>query len=302
MWLIAFLLALALPAGAAFAQGAAVRAAAKELAEVIVERGGRAAAEDLARFGGEEAVRGVLEKAAREGGESLAERAAQLGRSEGLDALRVIDRAPARWVGALEGLPKDALRPAILAARREPELMTKLVTTYGERAAEVAARHPGIGPRLVEKLGQDGIDLGMKLGPDEAMILTRHADEIAALAPAERSAVLARIGRAPKAVLGFLERNPRVLLTSAGLAAFLAAKDQLLGPAGEADTNPDGTVVKPAAGLLERMTDKVIDRFEQPMFTILFVVAFLIFAWGALQLWHVWRIKRMKQAAVERRG
>lgn len=284
-----------------WAQGSAVKVAARELIEAIVEKGGKEAAEDIVRFGGEGAVREVLEKAAREGGESLAERAVQIARSQGVDALRVIDRAPARWISVLEEIPEDALRPAILAARREPELMTRLVTTYGKEAAEVAARHPGIGTKLVDQLGKDGIELGMRLSDDQAMILARHSDDIAKLAPTQRSEILARISRSPRAILEFLEHHPKVLATAAGVGVVLAVKDQVLGPAGEVTTLPDGTVVTPSPGLFERLADRATERFHQPIYAIFAVIALLIFAWGAVQVWHVWRVKRIKQAALLQR-
>ncbi|MCC7192658.1 MAG: hypothetical protein IT444_07745 [Phycisphaeraceae bacterium] len=283
------------------AQGSAVKVAARELIEAIIEKGGKEAAEDIVRFGGEGAVREVLEKAVREGGESLAERAVLIARSQGVDALRVIDRAPARWVSVLEEIPKDALRPAILAARREPELMTRLVTTYGKEAAEVAARHPGIGTKLVDQLGKDGIELGMRLSDDQAMILARHSDDIAKLVPTQRSEILAKISRSPRAVLEFLEHHPKVLATAAGVGVVLAVKDQVLGPAGEVTTLPDGTVVTPAPGMFERFADRAAERFHQPIYAIFAVIALLIFAWGAVQVWHVWRVKRIKQASLLQR-
>jgi hypothetical protein len=294
---IVVLMSLLTSVPACFGQAAAARTAAKELIEAILEKGGREAAQELAEMGGEKAVREVLEKAAREGGEALAGRAAQLGRAQGFAALRVIEHSPGRWVNVLEQVSPDLVKPAIRAAQREPQLLTKLVTTYGKEAVEVAARHPGVGARLVDQLGRDGIELGLKLGTDDAIILARYAVDVAKLAPAPRAEVLAKIAKSPAAVLKFLESHPRVLATAAGVATVLAVKDQFLGESGQRITQPDGTIIEPAPGLIERMTDRVLNRFQTPIGIGLALLGLILLGWGAIQLWHLWRIKQIKQAA-----
>jgi hypothetical protein len=282
--------------------GPAARTAARELIEAVLRTGGREATEELAEIGGEAAVREAIEKAMREGGETLAGRVTHYGRTSGFAALKVIDRAPARWVGVLDELGAEMAGPALRAAGREPELLTRLMTTYGKEAVEVAVKHPGVGTRLVETLGKDGIELGMKLGTDDAIRLARHGDDIAKLAPKPRSQVMEKIARSPKAVLAFLEANPKVLLTAAGVATVLAVKDEFLGETGERRVLPDGTVIEPAAGFAERITDRVIDRFHEPMSLLLGALGLIVLGWGAIQLWHVWRMKQLRQAVAGTRA
>jgi hypothetical protein len=277
--------------------GPVVRSVARELTEAILMRGGREAAEELAHIGGEVAVREVLEKAAREGGEALVGRVAHYGRTGGFAALKAIERSPGRWVSVLDDLGAEMAGPALRAAAREPEVLTKLATTFGKEAVEVAVKHPGVGTKLATTMGRDGIELGMKLGTDDAIRLARHADEIARLEPLARSQVLTKLGRNSRGVLDFLEAHPRILLTAAGVAAVLAVKDNFLGQTGERRVLPDGTVIEPATGFGERLIDRIIDRFHEPMTWLLGVLGLIVLGWGLIQLWHLWRVKQLKQAA-----
>jgi hypothetical protein len=106
-------------------------------------------------------------------------------------------------------------------------------------------------------MGRDGIEMGLKLGTDDAVRLARQADDIARLAPAPRSQVLSKLGRNAKGVLSYLEAHPKILLTAAGVAAVLAVEDNFLGEAGERRVLPDGTVIEPSAGFAERITQRL---------------------------------------------
>ncbi|HET6249739.1 MAG TPA: hypothetical protein VFE47_18765 [Tepidisphaeraceae bacterium] len=204
-------------------------AAAKELIEVMLREGGSQAASELVEMGGAAAVRQLLENAMNEGGEELVQRVAQYGTRYGPAALRAMERSPARMVRALDGMQPDLVAPAIRAAARQPEVMDQLVATYGKTALEVAAKHPGFGVDLAEKLGGDGIRIGQNLTTDQAVTLARYADDIAALPSAQRNQLLDAILRAPVEVLDYLETHPKVLLTAGGAAVVIAAKDNLLG-------------------------------------------------------------------------
>jgi len=279
-----------------FAQARPIAAAAKELAEALVRQGGRQAAEELAQIGGETAVRETLEAAAREGGEALVNKTTQYALAHGPLALKALRPAPARMAAALEALPEQLVKPALYAAAREPQVVTRLVGEFGSGALEVAARHPGIGARLVETFGDDGVRAARALTTDQAVTLARHADDIAALQPAQRSALLGKIASSPRVVLDYLERHPRILTTAAGVGTVLALKDDIVGTS-EIVTGPDGqpvAVAKP--GLIER----VITTERSPIRTglnalVIVLVAFLV-GWALIRLWGAWRVQRVRVA------
>ena len=278
------------------AQARPIAQAAKELAEALVKQGGREAAEELSKMGGEAAVRETLEAAAREGGEALVNKTSQYALAHGPLALQAMRAAPARMAGALDGLPPQLVKPALHAAAREPQVVTKIVTEFGSGALEVAARHPGVGTRIVQNFGDDGVKVGRALSTDQAVALARHTDDIAALAPAQRSALLGKIASSPRVVLEFLEKHPRVLTTAAGVGTVLALKDEIVGTS-EIVTGPDGqpvAVAKP--GLIER----VMTGERSPIRTglnaaVLVLVAFLA-GWALVRLWGTWRVQRVRVA------
>ena len=278
------------------AQARPIGQAAKELAEALVKQGGREAAEELSKMGGEAAVRETLEAAAREGGEALVNKTSQYALAHGPLALQAMRAAPARMAGALDALPPQLVKPALYAAAREPQVVSRIVTEFGSGALEVAAKHPGVGTRIVQNFGDDGIKAGRALSTDQAVTLARHADDIAALAPAQRSALLGKIAQSPRVVLDYLERHPRVLTTAAGVGTVLALKDEIVGTS-EIVTGPDGqpvAVAKP--GLIER----VMTSERSPIRTglnaaVLVLVAFLA-GWALVRLWGTWRVQRVRVA------
>lgn len=278
------------------AQARPIATAAKELAETLARQGGREAAQELAEIGGETAVRELLEAAAREGGESLVERTTQYAIAHGPLAVKALRPSPARMLTALNDLPPQLVKPALYAAARQPQVITKIVTEFGEGALEVAARHPGVGTRLVTSFGDDGIRVGRALSTDEAVTLARHADDIAALAPAQRSAVLSKIASSPKVVLEFLEKHPRILTTTAGVGTVLALKDQIVGTS-EIVTGPDGrpvAVAKP--GIIERMLTQERNPVRLGLRLLVLILACALAGWALIRLWGTWRIQRLRVA------
>jgi hypothetical protein len=278
------------------AQARPIAAAAKELAETLVKQGGREAAEELAQIGGEAAVRETLEAAAREGGEALVNKTTQYALAHGPLALKAIRPAPARMASALDALPPNLVKPALYAAAREPQVVTRLVGEFGSGALEVAAKHPGVGARLVETFGDDGVRAARTLTTDQAVTLARHADDIAALQPAQRSALLSKIASSPRVVLDYLEKHPRILATAAGVGTVLALKDDIVGTS-EIVTGPDG---KPVAVAKPGLIERVITTERSPVRTglnalVVVLVAFLI-GWALIRLWGTWRVQRMRVA------
>ena len=247
---------LACPAGAR-AQAGVAREIIEAAAETLLRQGGKEAARDLAEMGGRVAVKEVLENAAREGGESLVQRTVAYGVEHGPAALRAISRSPRATVAALDGLAPELRGPALRALAREPELVQGLVARFGSEGLEAAGRHPGVGGILAEKLGPGGIDAARSLTTDQAIILARHADEVAALAPAERATFMDLLKRAPGRVVDFLEKHPKTTLAAGGAALLVAAKDDILGTAGI-----NGSAGRP--GLVEKGVRGAADYFRTP--------------------------------------
>lgn len=254
----------------------------RELAEAALEQIGRREAGDLAKFGGEAAVREIFEKAAQEGGEVAAKQLAGYTERFGLAALRAVEVAPGRMLPALEKMSGDLLGPAIYAAAREPALVTKLVTEYGESALMVAAKHPGVGPEIATTLGREGIDTALRLPTPQAVRLARCAEDIAAapVPPSSKNAVLNAIARAPGRVLDEIEKHPKILMTAAGCATLVAIshdwKDPIFGQPGQ-------------PGFADRSLDKVLATFKSPISTVIVLIGLGLIAWCGTRIFLILR-------------
>jgi hypothetical protein len=273
------LIAIAFLTTSAFAQ---VGGVATELAESVVKTLAQNSAKELAEVGGDAAVRAVIAKAASEGGEASARQVAVLCERFGPSAVQAMKAAPTRLAESFAKMPEDLVQAAVRAAAREPEVVAKLVAQLGDDALVVAAKHPGVGTAIAEKLGAQGVNLAKQLPTKDAVRLARSADEIASVAKSEQSAVFAKLQRNGGKALDYLERHPRILTTAAGVAVFLAVKDDLLG-------------TKDAPGFVERMWTGTLDRFHQPLSVILFVVAALLFARVAFVVVKIVRFRRQQR-------
>jgi hypothetical protein len=126
-----------------------------------------------------------------------------------------------------------------------------MVSDFGPAALETAARHPGLAPSLASRLGGEGLDVARSLSTDQAILLSRHADSLASLPAAERSAFLSFIRSSPARSLAWIEKHPRLLLAGSGTAAVIAARKEIFG---------DGE----HRGFLERAGSALSSTFQQP--------------------------------------
>lgn len=276
-------------------QGNVVTKGAREIVEAIAKKGGKEATQELAEFGGKQAVQEVLEKASREGGDELVEKVIRYGKKYGVSAVKTIDNAPVLYVKALDELPENLVERALWAAQREPETVTRLLSQYGSDALEIAARSRGVGADIVTKLGNDGIRMSRELTEDQAIILARHADELAGLPTPQRSQVVDAIICAPKRVIDYMEKHPKVLFTAAGVATLVALKDDVLGRDEEVIVNPDGSRTIRKRGFIERQ----LDRFHAPLAAILVVIAAILGGWGVVKIRGSYRREQVKVARDE---
>lgn len=267
----------------------------REIAEAIAKKGGKEAAQELAEFGGKKAIQEVLEKAAKEGGDELAEKVIRYGRKYGLSAIKTIDNSPALYVKALDGIPETLVERALWAAQREPATMTRLLSKHGSDALQIAARHRGVGADIVTKLGDDGVRMARNLSESQAVILARHADDIASLPPVQKSQVVDAILAAPGRIIDYMEKHPKVFMTAAGITTLVALKDDVLGRDEEVTVNPDGSKTVRNRGFVER----VFQMFEKPISSILIVIALIVGGWGTIRIWGVHRREKIKVARDE---
>jgi hypothetical protein len=288
---------LTLTANAQLAPAArATREFVEEGVEQVLRRSSKEAAEELTKIGGRAAVRESLEKAAAEGGEGLVRRATAYGVEHGPAAVRAIGRSPAKVVRALDDLAPDLRGPALRAIEREPQALVPLIERHGASALEAAARHPGVGTTIGQKLGSEGLETSARLTTDESIVLARHADDIAALPPAQRSAVLQTLRTNAKGAVAFLERHPNTLLTAAGVTAYLAAKEEIL----QAPTiAADGT--RTGGGIVHTVWHDVFNVVKSPLGMIGTVLVALVAGWALLRLWHTSRRLALKRRAAEAR-
>ena len=273
----------------------------EESVEAIVKRAGKEELEQLSAAGGRQLLKETLEKSAEEGGETLVKRATAYGIEHGPVAMRAIGRSPRTMVRALDDLQPSLRGPALRAVERQPEVLTGLVTKHGADALEAAAKHPGVGPTLGQKLGAEGLAASKNLTTDQAIVVARHADEVAALPPAQKTAFYQKLNKAPGAVADFLEKHPKTLLTAAGVTAFLAAKDDIMGPPTADPANPGG---KRGGGLVYNIWQDTLGVVRKPVGMITTAIVVLVAGWVGIQLWGAWKRKALatQLAAAEMRA
>jgi hypothetical protein len=286
------MLLLAVSASATNAQeGTLARAAAKEAAEFLAgqaeRQGAKAVAAELAEFGGEAAVREVFEQVAKESGEQGVKSLVQLSKSYGLDAIRAAKVAPRMTLLAERVSPE--LAPGALRALMRPEeraLLERLGSDLAPGALEAAARHPGVGVEVVDKLGVAGRQASTRYDTDAVIQLVKssEAKSIAALPAAEKTGILKRVAQ-------FIEQHPKTVLGAAGLGLFIRYKDELLGEKGDIVVGPDGTpIYVPKTGIVERSSNRILAW-------LLPVVAGIVGLWGANRLFWAWRWSKVSYAA-----
>ena len=136
-------------------QGGIVAKGAREIAEMIAERGSRETLDELSESGGKKALREIVGKATRETGNDSVRKMLRHAGTAGISSLKKIGCSPALFNEALDALPEELAERALKSLRRDPERIGRLVSRYGSKGLEVAAKLRGVGTDIVEKLGND---------------------------------------------------------------------------------------------------------------------------------------------------
>jgi hypothetical protein len=263
------------------------RTAAKEVLEILSTQTEQQGVKKLAEFGGEAAVRETMEQVARETGEEGVVNVVRLSKSYGIDAVKAAKAAPKMTVNFIDRVSPD-LAPGALRALARPEeraVLAKLDSELVPGALEAAARHPGVGAEVVDKLGAAGVRASQRFDTDAMIQLARSPDaaRVAALPVAERKGVVT-------AITNFIEKHPKTILGAAGLGLFVTYKDDILGGKGEIVIGPDGKPMYiPATGIAERVTNRTL-------VWVLPVVAAIVGLWGANKLYWAWRWSKLSHA------
>jgi hypothetical protein len=276
------------------AQAGWVAKMAGDLAEALIRKGGQQGAKELTELGGETLAREALEKAAQEGGEKLAQRVADLALEHGAALLKVAKQSPSKFVSVFDELTPAMQKAAAQAITREPDRMARLFSTVGKQALKAAALHPGVGSQVVEALGPEGAEALGRVRTDQAIQLGRLAPKIAGVAEPQRRTLMEMIEQAPERIMDLLEKHPKVLLTGAGLASFIAAKEQILGGA-EIITDRNGVVrVVEKPGFLQRTWRQTTETFKTPLSSFLCIAGLIALAWGGIKVWAAVRLEKAK--------
>ena len=274
--------------GSASAQeGALARTAAKEVLEALGRQtektSARAVTKELVEVGGEAAVREIFEQVAREIGNEGVENLARLCKTYGIDAIRAAKVAPRITATFGERVPAEFARGALRALARTEEraVIERMDSALIPGALEAAARHPGIGAEVVEKLGTAGVSASQRFDTDVLIRLARspEANKIASLPKVERKRLLS-------AITTFMESHSNIIFDAAVLGVFLQSKDQLFGGKGKIVRGPDGRAVfVPETGMIERLAGQIL-------VWMLPVIATVVGVWGLTRVYWSWKWSR----------
>ena len=168
-------------------------------------------------------------------------------------------------------------------------MLERLGSELTPAALEAAARHPGVGVEVVERLGAAGVQASKRYDTDAVIQLVKssEAKSFTALPASEKTGLLKRVAQ-------FIEQHPKTVLGAAGLALFVRYKDELLGDKGEIITGPDGTpIYVPKTGILERSSNRILEW-------LLPIAAAIVALSGANRLFWAWRWSKVSYAVKRR--
>jgi hypothetical protein len=287
----------------------AVREGARELVDAAL---GRFAARDaagslgdeIAKLGGKTAVEEFSTRVAEDGGDAALARAAHVIEEFGPAALTTLAKIP-RPASVLEALdelsPEEARRAIGYLGRADGLALAESTKRFGAAALRLELQHPGVGTKIAQDLGADGIAVAKQLPTDRAIVLARKSSEIAALPEAQRSALLARAARHASDFVDFFERHPKFVFTVAATTVLLEEKDRIFGGTKIALDAHGVPVAVVTPGLFERLFQATFAGLQNAILAPAgLAIALLIGGWGAIKLLFLFRRHRASEARVLR--
>jgi len=286
----------------------------RSLAKYFGKESGQEASEYLAKQGGRELADRVGRAAVAQGGKETTEQVSRMTAKYGPDVLTALDNTSSikPVLSALDELPAEQV-PAALARLSAGPAGRELAETVGRRGAKALTSelmHPGVGGTLVRALGDDGAQLATTLTSDQAVVLARHADDLATLPLTQRRGVLSMVRNDTERMVAFMGRfaadNPgKTLFTVATTTVVLAEPDRILGGdevVFDAEGNP---IVVSKSGLAGRTMSAggeaiahVSMNYLRPLWIagLVFVGTFVTL-WAMLKLWHLHHREKQRTAA-----
>ena len=231
---------------------------AQEIAEIVVRKGSGRAARSLPNGAVKRLCGKSLKMPCVLAAIKRCSNSGSMLRYTGCLLFKAVKTNPGRLIQVLDDIPESMVGKALAAINHNPAAMNRLVINHGSDALRVAAKLPGIGVDICEGLGSQGIRTALRLEVSQAVQLHRLMPQLSRLEAGQRSRVLDMISEAPARVLSFLEKHPRLLLTSAGVTVLINYREAIVG-GDEIVENPDGTkqvISKP--GLFGRTAEKII--------------------------------------------
>jgi hypothetical protein len=276
------------PVAEATQESALAHAAAREVAEILLGQAEKQGAREVAALGGEATIREVLERVAKEGGKAGVQSIVRLSKAYGVDAIRAARVAPRLTSSYMERISPELVPGALRAIGRSEEraIIKRLDAELVPSALEAAARHPGVGAQIVDKLGAAGVRASERLDTEALIRLARSAEagKVAALPLREQKGLIA-------AIVEFMEKHPHIVLTTAAVAAFVRYEDEILGGQGEIVPGPDGKPVYVSKkGMIERLASESLGWLMP-------AVAAAIGLWGTSRVYWVWKRARSAHEA-----
>ena len=208
-------------------EGTLVRTGIEEATEILTaqaeKKGAAGITEVIARLGGETGMREIFDQVAKDEGENGVKTLLSLTKEYGVDAILAAKVAPRATVTFIEKIPPELVPGALRALTRTGErtIVERLEPELVPAALEASARHPGIGAQAVDKLGIAGARASQLYDTDALIQLLRSpaADSIAALPAVEKKGLIT-------AITDFIEKHPKVVLGTTGLALFEMHKEE----------------------------------------------------------------------------
>lgn len=276
--------------------GGPVRHSVETLMKTLVKKSPRGAPE-LAEAGGEVGVRRVVERALREGGDEASAGLTRLTAEHGVDAMRAADNAVniPGFIKAVDELPQDMAGPALRRlSGSQGRTLADMVERYGSSALRAEVKHPGIGVRAMQNLGEEGADLVAKMNNHQAVTVGRHLNDIGRLPADQKRGILKLLHQDLERMVVFLgrfiENNPeKVLFTASATTVVLAKSDELLGGAEIAYDSEGKPHVVAKPGTIDRLTQPMLDTFLPSIAVVLVLALFMSLG---IRIWFYYRRRK----------